>query len=261
MTDLVHLYGNVAGAILFCLTALWLVSVAIRDASIIDVFWGAGFVVCNWVALGTAGGDIAARQWLVHALVTLWGLRLAMHLLIRNAGAGEDPRYRKWRENGGPNWWLESYYRIYLLQGAIMLVVAAPVIVVNLSPEQSPLGWLDFAGAAVWLAGFLFEAVSDQQLVNFKRNPANRGKVLDTGLWRYSLHPNYFGDALQWWGLWIVAAGSPGGVFTFIGPLLMTATFIYVSNGVLERAMSRSKPAWQDHARRTSAFLPMPPRE
>lgn len=261
MTDLIHLYGHAAAAILFCLTALWLVSVAIRDASIIDIFWGAGFVVCNWVTLAIADGDISARQWLVHALVTLWGLRLAMHLFIRNTGTGEDARYRRWRENGGPNWWLETYYRIYLLQGAIMLVVAAPVIVVNLSSQQPPLGWLDLAGAAVWLAGFLFEAVSDQQLVDFKRDADNEGKVLNSGLWRYSLHPNYFGDALQWWGLWIVVASAPGGLFTFIGPLLMTATFIYVSNGVLERAMSKSKPAWQEHARRTSPFLPMPPRE
>ena len=260
MIHLLQVYGEAALAVFICLTVLWAVSVAIRDASIIDIFWGAGFVVCNWVSLALYAGDISSRQWLVHALVTLWGLRLAIHLFIRNAGHGEDARYQRWRAAGGPNWWLKTWYRIYLFQGLIMMIVAAPVIVVNMPGAQPALGWLDGLGLLVWLCGFTFEVVSDQQLIVFKRNPDNSGKVLDTGLWRYSLHPNYFGDALQWWGIWLVVAGAPGGIYTFIGPALMTATFIFISNGVLERALTRSRPDYKAHIERTSRFFPLPPR-
>lgn len=256
MTHFFEVYGAAIGVILFALTMLWVVSVYIEDASIIDIFWGPGFVICNWVTLFMIASDIADRQWLVHALVTLWGLRLALHLFVRNVGTGEDARYRRWREQGGPNWWLKTSYRIYLFQGLIMMVVAAPVIVVNMSTGQTGLGWLDLLGLVVWLAGFSFETVADQQLVNFKRNPANAGKVMDTGLWRYSLHPNYFGDALQWWGLWIIVVSAPGGIFTIAGPILMTAIFLYVSNGVLERALARSRPDYAAHIGKTSRFFP-----
>ncbi|MBD3647963.1 MAG: DUF1295 domain-containing protein [Pseudomonadales bacterium] len=260
MMEIVELYGVAAGTVALALTLLWAVSVVIRDASIIDIFWGFGLVLCNFVTLALGDDHIAPRQWLVHALVTLWGLRLSIHLLIRNAGTGEDPRYRKWREEGGPNWWIATWYRIYLLQGAILLVVAAPVIVVNQDSPQPPLGWLDFIGVLVWLGGFLFEVIGDQQLVNFKRDPENQGKVMDRGLWRYTVHPNYFGDATQWWGLWLIVAGAPGGFWTFVGPLLMTLVFIRVSNGVLERALSRKRPGYDDYILRTSRFVPMPPK-
>ncbi|MCB1693788.1 MAG: DUF1295 domain-containing protein [Pseudomonadales bacterium] len=260
MTDFFSLYASAALAVLVALTLLWLVSVAIRDASIIDLFWGPGFVLCNWVTFMLAEGSGTGRMWLVHALVTLWGLRLAMHLFVRNAGAGEDARYRRWRENGGPNWWLVTYYRIYLFQGAIMMLVALPVIIVNAAPEQASLGWLDIVGGLVWLCGFCFETVADQQLVSFRRNPDNAGRVLDTGLWRYSLHPNYFGDALSWWGLAMIAASVPGGWISFIGPVVMTGVFLGVSNGVLERALTKSRPGYAEHVRRTSAFFPLPRR-
>ncbi|MEX2326160.1 MAG: DUF1295 domain-containing protein, partial [Pseudomonadales bacterium] len=189
MTHFIEVYAAAIGVILFSLTMLWVVSVFIKDASIIDIFWGPGFVICNWVTLFMIVGDIADRQWLVHALITLWGLRLALHLFVRNCGSGEDARYQRWRQQGGPNWWLKTYHRIYLFQGLIMMVVAAPVIVVNMSTEQPGLGWLDLVGLGVWLVGFSFETLSDQQLINFKRNPENAGKVMNTGLWRYSLHP------------------------------------------------------------------------
>ena len=260
MNDLLHVYTQAAVAILACLILLWAVSVVIRDASIIDIFWGPGFVVCNWVTLILYQGDIAGRQWLVHGLVTLWGLRLALHLFVRNVGHGEDTRYQRWRARGGKHWWLKTFYRIYLFQGCIMMLVAAPVIVVNMSSSQASLGWLDLVGGIVWLVGFGFEVISDQQLTVFRREPANQGRVLDTGLWRYSLHPNYFGDALQWWGMWLILLGAPLGVYTVIGPVLMTATFLFISNGVLERALSRSRPDYVAHVKRTSSFFPLPPR-
>lgn len=260
MTNLIEAYANVTAVILVCLIALWLLSVYIKDASIIDIFWGSGFVICNWVGLMAIDGEISVRQWLVHALVTLWGLRLSFHLLIRNAGSGEDARYQRWRRNGGPHWWFKSFYRVYLFQGLVMLIVVAPVIAVNASATQPPPGWLDLLGCLVWITGFTFEIVSDQQLVVFKRNPENAGKVLNTGLWRYSLHPNYFGDALHWWGLWLIALGLTGGAYTVVGPLVMTGIFIYVSNGLLERALSKSKPDYIRHVQTTSSFVPLPPR-
>lgn len=261
MTEILQLYGAAGAVIMVALTLLWGFSVAIRDASIIDIFWGFGFVLCNFVTLTLIDADVAPRQWLVHALVTLWGLRLSIHLLMRNAGKGEDYRYQRWREQGGPNWWLKTWYRVYLFQGAIMLVVAAPVIVVNQEGSQPALGWLDYIGIVVWLTGFLFEVVGDQQLANFKQDPENRDKVMNRGLWRYTVHPNYFGDATQWWGLWLIVASVPGGFWTFVGPLVMTTVFIKISNGVLERALSRRRPGYDDYIIRTSRFFPMPPKD
>jgi steroid 5-alpha reductase family enzyme len=261
MSQIFDVYTIAFGTLLFCLTSLWLLSVYIKDASIIDIFWGPGFVVANLVTLIALQADPVGRQWLVHALVTLWGLRLGLHLFVRNVGTGEDPRYQRWRANGGENWWLASYYRIYLFQGLIMLVVAAPVIVINASPVQRELWFLDYAGIAVWFAGFLFEVASDQQLVTFKRDPANTGRVLNSGPWRYSLHPNYFGDALQWWGIWLIVASAPAGIYTIFGPIVMTCVFVFISNGVLERVLTRSKPEYEEHIRKTSHFVPLPPRE
>ena len=260
MLEIMLLYSGALGTVLIAVTLLWALSLPLRDASIIDIFWGTGFVLINLVTLILLESDPTGRQWLVHAMVTIWGLRLTLHLWVRNAGHGEDARYRRWRERGGPNWWLESYYRVFLLQGAIMLVVAAPVIVVNLPGEQAPLSWLDLLGVVVWLAGFLTETLADQQLVVFKRDPANRGRVLQQGIWRYTIHPNYFGDAMQWWGIWLVVVSAPWGFWTFFGPLAMTALFIFLTSGILERAMVKARPGYADYLSRTSRFFPLPPR-
>ncbi len=138
--------------------------------------------------------------------------------------------------------------------------MAAPVIVVNLQTPQPPLGWLDLAGFVVWSIGFTFEVVGDHQLALFKRDPDSQGRVMDKGLWRYTVHPNYFGDATQWWGLWLIVLNVPGGAWTFVGPLVMTLVFLRISNRVLEKALARRKPAYDDYMRRTSRFFPMPPR-
>ena len=168
---LFNVYGVAVLTVAACVTLLWVLSLYLRDASIIDIFWGCGFALLSLVTLVLLDSAPTARQWLVHAMVTVWGLRLSVHLWVRNAGQGEDFRYRRWREQGGSGWWLASYYRVFLLQGAIMLVVAAPVILVNLPMPQEPLGWLDLVGTVVWTSGFTLEAVADQQLVRFKRDP------------------------------------------------------------------------------------------
>lgn len=251
-----ELYLAAGAAILTIVTALWLVSVAIRDASIIDVFWGPLFIAVAWVLFALRIDAVTINHLVVLFCVTAWGLRLAFHLAARNFGHGEDTRYRLWREHGGPNWWLKSLYRVYLLQGAIALVVATPVIAAfHTTPASLWIGWI---GIPIWLIGFTIEAVADIQLNRFRARPDRGLLVLDNGLWRFCRHPNYFGDALQWWGL---------GVFTFsgstwwslVGPLVMTLVFLKLSNAVIERGLLKRRPAYADYVARTNAFLPKRP--
>jgi steroid 5-alpha reductase family enzyme len=242
-------------------TVLWLVSLALRDSSIVDIFWGAGFVLVAWsvIALGPAGG-LPPRGWLVALLVTCWALRLSLHILWRNRGQGEDYRYRKWREEAGAAWWWRSYFKVFLLQGVIMWLVAAPIVAVVGTAAQRPLGWADGLGVAVWLVGFFFEAAGDWQLARFKRDPANKGKLFTGGVWRYTRHPNYFGDASVWWGHYLLAAAS-GAWWTAFSPMLMTFLLVRVSGvSMLESAMRDSKPGYREYIESTSAFFPLPPR-
>jgi steroid 5-alpha reductase family enzyme len=170
-------------------TLLWLLSLALRDSSIVDIFWGAGFVVLAWVTALRAPAT-GPRTWLLLGLVSLWGIRLAVHIFRRNRGRGEDYRYRAWREQSGAAWWWRSYFKVFLLQGTIMVIVAAPLVGALSATGSRPLGWLDAAGSVVWGIGFLFETLGDAQLARFKADAANRGRVLRTGVWRYTRHPN-----------------------------------------------------------------------
>lgn len=252
----IGLYAVAGGVVLAMVTALWAVSVAIRDASIIDIFWGPLFVAIAWVLFAVNLDTATLKQFVVVLLVTLWGLRLALHLATRNLGLGEDTRYRLWRLHGGRNWWVRSFYRVYLLQGAIALVVATPIVAAFRGGEPPFL--LNWIGIPIWLAGFVIEAAADVQLTRFRARADSALSVLDHGLWRYSRHPNYFGDALQWWGL---------GVFTFsgtawwslVGPLAMTLVFLNLSNAVIERGLLKRRPDYAQYVARTSAFFPRSP--
>ena len=248
-----------AGALAAALFALWLLSLALRDASIVDLFWGLGFVAVAWIAFALGEGD-PARKWLVAGATTLWGLRLAGWLAWRNHGVGEDPRYQRMRRHHGARFARVSLFTVFGLQGVLLFLVSLPVQVAQARPG-APLGALDLAGAALMAVGLSFEAVGDWQLARFKADPANRGRVMDRGLWRYTRHPNYFGDAVFWWGLGLVACAVPGGVFALASPALMTALLLRVSGvTLLERSLSRSKPGWDDYAARTSAFFPWRPK-
>jgi steroid 5-alpha reductase family enzyme len=238
--------------------ALWLLSLWLRDASIVDPFWGAGFPLLAWSIWWTLGAG-GARGWIALALVTAWGARLSIHLLLRRRGHGEDFRYRAMREAHGDRFWIVSLGTVFLLQGALMLLVAAPVLAAVARPATA-LGPLDAAAAILWVVGFLFEVIGDAQLVAFRRDPKNRGRALDTGLWRFTRHPNYFGDALQWWGLGLlgVAAGAP---WTLVSPVVMTFLLVRVSGAfLLEKTLVETRPAYRDYVARTSAFIPWPPR-
>jgi len=255
----VYLAGLLASMIL--MTILWLISLAVKDSSIVDSFWGFGFVVVALTYYVLTPDGFAPRKLLLLALVAIWGLRLSLHVGYRNRGKGEDFRYAKWRQESGPRWWWLSFFRVYLLQGVILWIVSAPLLAAQWSAVPATLTVVDTLGVIVWIIGFAFEAGGDWQLMQFKRNPANRGKVLNTGFWRYTRHPNYFGDAAQWWGFWLIAAAA-GGWWTAFSPLLMTFLLVRVSGvALLEKTLKETRPAYREYMETTPAFFPWFPRK
>jgi steroid 5-alpha reductase family enzyme len=258
MADLTRLGALNAGVILSLMAILWLVSIAKRDASIVDPFWGTGFAIVAWVTAGWHG-FAGSRSLLVAGLASVWGLRLSLYLLWRNRSKGEDFRYRAMREKHGDKFWLVSLVTVFGLQGLIMWLVSWPVQF-GQAPSVSSLFWLDGFGMMLWAAGFFFESFGDSQLARFKADPANRGRVMDRGLWRYTRHPNYFGDFCVWWGLYVIAAAG-GAWWTFPGPLLMTFFLMKVSGvPMLEKTLSERRPGYASYVKRTNAFFPGPPR-
>jgi steroid 5-alpha reductase family enzyme len=248
---------------LVCLIAfmslLWAVSLAMRDASIIDPFWGLGFVLVAGLSAGLSAAP-TTRQWLLVALTMLWGLRLSFYLFARRRGEGEDRRYAAMRQRHGARFWWVSLFTVFWLQAGILWFVSLPLQVAALRGLDAPLGWLDACGVALWLVGFVFESVGDWQLARFKRAPENRGRVLDRGLWRFTRHPNYFGDFCVWWGLYLVAAAG-GAALTILSPLLMSVLLMRFSGvGLLERTIADRRPEYADYQARTNAFFPGPPR-
>lgn len=237
----------------------WLISVAIRDASIVDIIWGFGFVVVAW-AVRLQGDTNTGRQWLLVILVTIWGLRLAAYLFWRNVGEEEDYRYRAMRRRWGPRFPIISLVTVYLLQGVLMWVVSLGVQLGQVD-DTPDVGWLGYLGVAVWIVGFGFESVGDLQLARFKSDPANEGKVMDRGLWRYTRHPNYFGDCVAWWGIALVAAETGIGAWGILGAVVMTILLLRISGvALLERGLKKRKPDYAAYVARTSAFVPMPPK-
>ena len=241
-------------------TLVWVLSLILRDSSIVDIFWGLGFVVIAWTGAASAAGGMTARGKLLLLAVTIWGLRLSLHLLRRNWGRGEDYRYRAWRDEAGADWWWRSFFKVFLLQGAVMWLVAAPIVAVMSRPAEARMGWLDALAVAVWATGLAFESLGDWQLSRFKADPANRGRLMTTGLWRYTRHPNYFGDSMAWWGHYLLAAAA-GAWWTIFSPVLMTFLLVRVSGvKMLETTLRETKPGYREYMESTSAFLPRPPR-
>jgi steroid 5-alpha reductase family enzyme len=248
-------------AMLVVFVASWLVARRLGRVAVVDVTWGLSFAAIAGVAFaGTAdeGGD-GLRRGLVLVLTCLWGVRLAVHIGVRSRGAGEDPRYARMldRVSGSRMAWALTH--VFLPQALIAWFVSLPVQVAM--AERSSMNVVGWVGAAVWLLGATFETVGDAQLAAFKRDPANKGKVLDRGLWRYTRHPNYFGDACVWLGLWLIAAQQWQGLVTVLSPAAMT-WFLIAKTGkpMLERQLMQSKPGYADYVARTSGFVPLPPR-
>jgi steroid 5-alpha reductase family enzyme len=256
-----ELWALSALVILIYMILVWIVSVALKNASIVDTFWGLGFVLVAVTAFILADDGFQGRKVLITALVTIWGVRLAAHITRRNWGKGEDFRYQAFRQKYGPEryWWF-SFFQVFLLQGVLLWIIAAPLVAAQVFASPDHFTLADGIGVLVWGVGFFFEAVGDWQLVRFKKNPANQGKVLDRGLWAYTRHPNYFGDAAVWWGYYLIALSTGWGALTIFSPALMSFLLVFVSGvAMLEKSM-RQKPKYDDYRRRTSAFFPRPPR-
>ncbi|MBN2417234.1 DUF1295 domain-containing protein [bacterium] len=246
--------------ILGFMSILWLISVIIGNVSIVDPFWGLGFAGTGWFYfLRVQTGS--SRALLLLVLLTIWGIRLSGYLAWRNRGRGEDFRYREFRRKYGERryWWI-SFFQTFLLQGVLMWLISAPLLAVPYFSQAGPPGWLDGVALFLWIAGFLFEAGGDLQLARFKADERHRGRVLQTGFWKYTRHPNYFGDAAIWWayGLFAAAAGS---LPPLASSLLMTLLLLRVSGvALLEKTLRETKPAYREYAARTSAFIPWFPR-
>jgi steroid 5-alpha reductase family enzyme len=220
--------------------------------------WPLAFIAVAITALIAGSGD-EGRRILIACVVAIWGARLSIHLLVRNAGKEEDFRYAAMRAKRGHRFWLTSLVTVFLLQGLRVWVVSLPVQL-SAIPDR-PLGWLAIVGAIMWAIGVVFETIGDTQLMRFKANPGSRGQVLNTGLWRYTRHPNYFGDFLVWWGIFLIAAESGAGAWGVAGPLLMTLLLVKVSGaGLLEKDIAVRRPGYADYVRRTSGFIPRPPK-
>lgn len=255
------IFAATAAFTLLAFLALWLLSLARRDVSIVDLYWGPGFAAIAALAAGLSGGDAPARRWLVVALAALWGLRLGGYLLWRNWGQSEDARYAAMRRHHGARFPWVSLGTVFGLQALLQWFVSLPLQVAVLSPRPAGLTLLDAAGVALFALGLGFESVGDAQLARFKADPDNRGRVMDRGLWRYTRHPNYFGDFCVWWGFFAIALATPHGVWTVLSPLVMSFLLLRVSGvALLERDIAKRRPAYRDYVRRTSAFLPRPPR-
>ncbi len=246
-------------AVFVYMTALFVTALIRRDNSIVDIAWGPGFLLVAVTAI-VATRNTTARPLLATALVSIWGLRLGFHIAARNRGRGEDFRYAAWRKAWG-RWFIpRSFLQVFMLQGVFMLVVSSSVIMMCRAPS-SPLRALDLAGLAVWLLGFFFEVVGDLQLARFKKDPRHRGRIMTSGLWRSTRHPNYFGEAAMWWGLFLMALAVRGGYLAFVSPVTITVLLRWVSGVPMLEKKYAGNEEFAAYARRTNAFLPWFPRK
>ena len=256
MFDLGIFGSGLAVALVLALIG-WLLSLPLKNASIADSLWPLFFVLLGLTyALGNP--EPAGRAWLVTLLLVLWGARLGAYITRRNWGEPEDRRYRAMRANHDPGFWWKSLYLVFGLQGALAWVISLPLLGAVLG--KAPLGWLDYTAVLLWLVGVTFEAVGDQQLARFKAQPQNRGRVMDRGLWRYTRHPNYFGEACVWWAFFLFALAA-GAWWAMVSPILMTWLLLRVSGvSLLELDIVERRPGYREYIERTNTFIPGPPR-
>jgi steroid 5-alpha reductase family enzyme len=250
--------GSAEGLVVAILafTVLWGLSLPLRNASIVDIFWGTGFIVMGLYYFLVSPDSSHFRGLLVLSMTVIWGLRLTLHLAIRNTGAGEDFRYATWREETGPTFWWKSFFKVFLLQAVVLWIVSSPLLLAWRNSGKPDLTLLDVIGIVFWVFGFIFESVADLQLALFKRNPANTGKIMSSGLWSLSRHPNYFGEAVLWWGIGLVAM-SAAGWLAVIGPALITFSLVRVSGvTMLDTGLVERRPGYAEYIRTTPAFLP-----
>jgi steroid 5-alpha reductase family enzyme len=249
-------YLLLATSLLGYMTFWFIVSVIKKRNDVADIAWGLGFVLLAWLSFYISGYSFKAL--LVNSLVTVWGLRLAWHIYNRNKNKPEDSRYFEWRKTW-KNFYLRSFLQVFLLQGIFLFLISLPVMYINHSVANG-FGILEVLGLFVWSLGFYFESTGDRQLKEFIANPINKGKLMDRGLWRYSRHPNYFGEVTQWWGIFIISLSIQGSFFTIIGPLTIILLILFVSGIPLLEKKYEGRPDWEEYKKRTSIFIPLPPK-
>ena len=241
------------------MTSLWIVSVIIKNVSIVDLFWGLGFVLTTTLYFIKTDGA-GTRKIILLFLVTIWGVRLSVYLAWRNLGKGEDFRYAQFRKSYGEKryWWI-SFFQTFLLQGILMWLISAPLL--GAQYYNNTISILDYTGIALWIIGFCFEAGGDFQLSRFKAELSNKGKVMDKGFWHYTRHPNYFGDSSVWWGFGLFCLAS-GSYLPLLGSVLMTALIIKISGvALLEKSLKEQKPEYKEYIEKTSSFFPWFPKK
>jgi steroid 5-alpha reductase family enzyme len=248
-----HFMLHSALIILVYMTSLFLIASWIRDNSIVDIFWGLGFLVITSYTLFLSN-EITLKKIISCCLMALWGLRLSIHIYLRKKGQGEDFRYLEWRKQW-KHFLIRSYFQVFLLQGVIMLLVESPLILINSSPSEH-FGVMECIGIMIFIVGFTFETIGDLQLTLHRKKPENRGLLITSGLWKYSRHPNYFGEALLWWGIWIMAIPEVNSLFTIISPFGITILIRYISGVPLLERKYEGRADWEEYKSKVPPFIP-----
>lgn len=244
--------------LLFIYMNIWfIISLLLKRNDIADIAWGLGFVLLSWAAL-IIGEAFKFQNYLLASLVSIWGLRLSWHIHSRNSQKSEDFRYKKWRVDWGKWFFLRSWLQVFMLQGFLLFLIALPVLMFHNSYVQ-PNAWLTGLGIVLWFIGFYFEAVSDYQLAQFKKIPENKSKIIRSGLWKYSRHPNYFGEVVLWWGFYFICLASIPFWPSIIGPVTITYLIVFVSGIPMLEKKYEGRPDFEDYKKSTSTFFPIPP--
>lgn len=250
-------YVSVALAVFIFMNAWFAVSVLWKRNDVADIAWGLGFVMIAW--MGLAQSVPSTRSIMMTSMVTIWGLRLAWHIATRNRGKSEDARYAAWRQTW-KHVYARSYAQVFLLQGLLLYIIALPIIAVH-AAAPSAFGVFDAAGIILWCIGFVWETVADMQLRRFIAQPENKGRLMTRGLWAYSRHPNYFGEVVQWWGIFVLAALQPWGWMTVISPLTITILIVWISGIPLLERKYAGRQDFEEYKKKTSVLFPLPPRK
>ena len=245
--------------VLFYMTIWFLIAQVLRRNDVADVAWGTGFILTALSAM-IFTESVSHRGFLVMFLVSLWGMRLACHIFLRNRRTGEDSRYKKWKQEWGKYALIRAYFQVFLLQGLLIVVISLPVTIV-INSSNNPFSFFDAFGIFIWFIGFTFEAVGDYQLMKYKRNPVHKGRIMTLGLWKYTRHPNYFGEVALWWGLYFISLSVPWGWATILGPVTISYLILKVSGIPLLEEKYKDNLEFQVYKKRTSAFFPLPPRK
>jgi steroid 5-alpha reductase family enzyme len=254
---MIHNIAITIGSVFLYMNLLFLLALKLKKNDIVDIAWGTGFILTTVLFLFLVP-VYSIRRLIVSMLVIVWGLRLSIYIYIRNRGRQEDFRYAQWKKQWGKHWMIRSYLQVFILQGFFMLTIAYPIFI-NAQSQTNTMRLLDVLGIMLWLIGFFFEAVGDLQLRKFKMNHENKGKIMDQGLWKYTRHPNYFGESTMWWGIFLITLNIHLGWLAVASPIIITTLLLRVSGVPLLEKKYETNPVYREYIRKTSGFIPWVP--